>query len=362
MSLCVNILPHFGTRFARMHTCSILHIMIPFRLLGTILLSATPLLAQQGVKSEKPLRRIAFGSCFKETRKGPIFNSVAASKPQLFIWLGDNIYGDSHDPAVLRQKWQNLAEHADVKPNLNNIPQIATWDDHDYGKNDAGKEFPIKKEAQTAFLDWLNVPTDSPRRSREGIYSVQDYGPEDRLTRIILLDTRYHRDALPEHPENGETSDGTILGEEQWAWLEQQLRSSKAQVNIIGTSIQFLASEHRFEKWSNYPKERARLLKLLSDPTVPPVILLSGDRHSAEISVDKTSTGYPLYDVTSSSLNLPFGGKKPEPNALRLGEKYKGANFGTISIDWYADSPIITLALRDSYGAPQRAVTYNLTR
>jgi len=332
------------------------------RPIGLLFLSTLPLLAQQKEPNDKPLRRIAFGSCFKETRKGPIFEAIAASKPQLFIWLGDNIYGDSNDPAVLKQKWNSLSQHNDVKPNLNNIPQIATWDDHDYGKNDAGKEFPIKKEAQAAFLDWLKIPTNSPRRTRAGVYSAQDYGPVDRQTRIILLDTRYHRDALPDKPEDGETSDGTILGEEQWAWLEKQLRTSTAKVNIIGTSIQFLATEHRFEKWSNYPKERARLLKLLSEPGVPPVILLSGDRHSAEISVDSTTTNYPLYDITSSSLNLPFGGKRKEPNALRIGEKYKGSNFGTISIDWYAEDPIITLAIRDSYGAPQRAVTYNLKR
>lgn len=325
-------------------------------------------LAETPASDEEPLRRIAFGSCFKEGKKGTIFSHIASSNPQLFIWLGDNIYGDSADPSILRAKWQTLASHPDVKPALAGIPQIATWDDHDYGRNDAGKELQIKNESQNAFLDWLGVPDDSPKRSRKGVYSVHDYGPKDRKVRIILLDTRYHRDPLPpEHrrPPRGPGSDGTILGEDQWRWLEEQLRTSTAQINIIGSSIQVLAAEHRFEKWANYPEEFARLHTLLSRPDIPPVIILSGDRHAAEISLDDESCGYPIYDITSSSLNHAFlaARKKQsiEPNPLRLSpERFKGANFGTISIDWSTEPPIVTLAIRDRFAAPQRSVTFSL--
>lgn len=40
---------------------------------------------------------------------------------------------------------------------------IGTWDDHDYGLNDAGKEFDRKVINQKLMLDFLDEPLDSPR-------------------------------------------------------------------------------------------------------------------------------------------------------------------------------------------------------
>lgn len=168
-----------------------------------------------------------------------------------------------------------------------------------------------------------------------------------------MLDTRYFRDPLG--------SDGTMLGDAQWAWLESVLTNSKAKINILVSSIQVLASEHRFEKWSEFPKEKKRLLELLAREDVPPVLILSGDRHVAEISLDGKSCGYPLYDITSSSLNLPIG-RGDEPNIYRVGAMFRPANFGTLNIDWSRDTPVITTCIHNSFGQPQRAVTFELQR
>lgn len=303
---------------------------------------------------EAPLTRIAFGSCMKQDRRAPIFEAITATRPQLFIWMGDNIYGDTEDPEVFREKYRQLAEHPDYAAIRGTVPVTGTWDDHDYGKNDAGKEFPAKELAQTMFLDFFEVPADSPRRQRNGVYSSEDHGPDGRKVRIILLDARYHRD--PPGP------DADMLGEEQWQWLEEQLVDSPAQVHLLVSGIQVLPSEHRFEKWENHPQAKARLLALLAREDVPPVILLSGDRHLAEISLDETSVGYPLHEITSSSLNASFGGNKDEVNSLRLGENFGAVNFGTVTIDWYREKPAVTLAVRDLDGAPQRAVTWDLGR
>ena len=231
---------------------------------------------------------------------------------------------------------------------------IGTWDDHDFGKNDAGREYSMRRESQQELLDFLGEPADSPRRQQEGVYWSYDQGPEGKNVRVILLDTRYHRD-----PPG---SDGTVLGEAQWKWLESQLIGSRARVHVIASSIQILPSEHRFEKWANFPAERARLLALLARRDVPPVILLSGDRHVGEISVDRESCGYPLHEITSSSLNQGGGGSDHEANRLRVGPNFRAVNFGTLSIDWSRTVPVITAALRGLDGAPQRAVTFELVR
>lgn len=280
--------------------------------------------------------------------------SIAELKPDVFVWMGDNVYGDTEDMAVLRQKYQVVKDIPAYQRVLKEATILGTWDDHDYGENDAGKEFPKKAESQQVFLDFIDEPKVSPRRIQEGVYSLRDFGPEGKQVRVILLDTRYHRDPIG--------SDGSMLGEAQWAWLEQALVQSKASVNIVVSSIQFLPEGHRFEKWSNFPKEQKRMLDLLARSEVPPVLFLSGDRHLAEISLDSERVGYPLYDITSSSLNFPLGGVKDEPNDHRVGSNFRLANFGTLSFDWSREVPVVTAAIRDQNGVPQRAVSIELNR
>jgi len=42
-----------------------------------------------------PIERIAFGSCAKHWQPQPIWEAIIAKKPDLFLFLGDNIYGDT---------------------------------------------------------------------------------------------------------------------------------------------------------------------------------------------------------------------------------------------------------------------------
>lgn len=310
-------------------------------------------LAAAPPERSEPLRQLVFVSCFKESLPAPALDTIAAMRSDVFLWMGDNIYGDTRDPAILRAKYQfvrELPSYADIRSRSR---VIGTWDDHDYGKNDAGKEFPIKAASQQALLDFLDTPASSPRRKQQGVYWMEDFGPHGRSVRVIMLDTRYFRDAIG--------SDGTLLGETQWSWLESALTTSTARVNVLVSSIQVLASEHRFEKWANFPKERKRLLQLLARADVPPVFILSGDRHVAEISVDRESCGYPLHDITSSSLNLPLG-EGDEPNRYREGVMFRPANFGTLNFDWSHPDPVVTACIHDSMGLPQRSVTLQLRR
>lgn len=307
-------------------------------LLGLLLLlNACQKPAATTVAPDGTITTLAFGSCNRQDLPQPLWNSVLQHKPQVWVWLGDNVYGDTDDMNVLQQKYTMVQQQPEYKQLAASAKVIGTWDDHDYGKNDAGKEYKMKQESAQLFWDFIGEPADSPRRQQNGVYSVHDFGPVGRRVKVIMLDSRYNRDSLQRVDKvylRNETGD--VLGEEQWQWLEQELRNSTARVNIIANGIQVLPEEHAYEKWANFPASRQRLLNLIASSGAKGVILLSGDRHIAEISkVNVPGMAYPLYEVTSSGLTHTWSkGYAAESNRHRVGGMIAELNYGLFNFDW----------------------------
>jgi alkaline phosphatase D len=292
------------------------------------------------------LTRIAFGSCSKD-EEPQLWKEVINQKAQLWIWLGDNIYGDTQDTLVLHKKYEHQKSNPDYQLLLKTMPVIGTWDDHDYGVNDGGKFNPKKREIKEALLTFLNVPKNAPVRKHEGVYSSHVYGTGDRKIKILLLDTRYFRDTLEASKKEGVRYEvnkmGDILGEQQWQWLEDELTESDAAIHIIGSSIQLVAEEQGFEKWANFPAARERFFYLLKKTQPNNAFVISGDRHIAEISkIDVTGLSYPLFDFTSSGLTHTWAKDFGEVNKHRVGVNVIQKNFGMIVIDWSKVTPTIT--------------------
>ena len=173
-------------------------------------ISVSGLIAQQsdepkvlGVDDVKGLPgKIAFGSCSHQNKKQPILETVVKQSPDLFIYLGDNIYGDTKDMKVLQKKYGLLAAKKEFQSLRANTCVLSVWDDHDYGWNDAGKEYPFKQESKEIFMDFWKVPTDSPRRKHKGIYGSHLFKADGKSLQIILLDTRTFRDPLKRIPKS----------------------------------------------------------------------------------------------------------------------------------------------------------------
>ncbi|MGN6552247.1 MAG: alkaline phosphatase D family protein [Verrucomicrobiota bacterium] len=245
---------------------------------------------------------------------------------------------------------------------------FATWDDHDYGTNDGGAGFVGAATAQKEFCDFFQVPANSPLRTTPGVYDCVTLGPIGKRVQLILLDTRMFRSPLKKDSANPKVTipntdpDATVLGEGQWAWLERRLREP-AEIRVVVSSIQFIANEHGSEKWDNFPKERARFIELLRRTQAKGVVVISGDRHMAELSMLTPPDGvaYPLYDLTTSGLNLEVppkpaaqetgptkpkeaAPKKPQINRYRLHERpYTSSNFGLMRIQWDDPNPSLRL-------------------
>jgi alkaline phosphatase D len=293
-------------------------------------------------ESKQAITRIAFGSCNKQELPQPLWRKLLEEKPELFIWTGDVVYADTDDMGLMSQIYARQLAQPEYNLFLNSGAFVAgVYDDHDYGANDGGTEFKKKLDSQALFLDFVNEPSDSPRRKQAGIYTSYRFGPEGKRLKVLLLDTRYHRQKA------GPDSD--ILGAEQWAWLEGELRKNDAEVLLIVSSFQVLPFEHDFEKWGNFPKARERLLALLDKSPVRHLALLSGDRHFAELSRLRLPSGRDILEVTSSGMTHSYQDYSPKrnTNTLRVGEVWSRLNYGWIEIVWDEPTPHLTIQVRD---------------
>lgn len=306
--------------------------------------------------------RIAWGSCFQESKPCPMLDTLAAEKPELYLALGDNIYGDTKDMSVLRLKYRRLARQPGWKALTKTARVMGTWDDHDYGANDGGVHYEPREASKEIFLDFFDEPAGSERRSREGVYTSTMLGKGDRKVQIIMLDLRTFRSDLArarpkDYPELGgyrvmrDDEKQVMLGEAQWKWLEGELGKSAA-VRLIGLSTQMGTAHNGYEAWINMPKERERFYLLLEKVKAEGVLMLSGDTHWAEISLVEREGMYPLYDLTSSSLNQKWDPAGANPN--RIGRAYTKPNAGVMDIDWQAG--VIRTRMIDQWGKERIAL------
>jgi alkaline phosphatase D len=295
------------------------------------------------------VERIAFGSCNREYKPQPLWKAIRECKPDLWIWLGDIVYGRADDLPDLARRYQAEKNQPDYKSLREQCRVLGVWDDNDYGVSDGGRNNPNKVECERLLLNFLDEPPESPRRKQAGVFAAYTFGPPGKRVQIILLDGRYYR----ERP--GATAD--ILGPEQWQWLEQQLTGSNADVHLIGSGIQVIASEHPYEKWGDFPQARQRLFDFVARSGARNVIFLSGDRHLGEISrLSDPRIPQPIYDITSSGMTHHakdnfFHSFTHETNRLRCGKNFVDLNFGLIKFDWGGAPPTASLQIRDANNA-----------
>ena len=294
--------------------------------------------------------KIAFGSCLDQENPQPIWNSIYKEDIDSFVFLGDNIYGDIPSGKLnkMREAYKLQSKMIPSWLFKKNVEMI--WDDHDFGENDGGSSYPLKQEAQKLYLDFWEIPNDDIRQQRDGIYKNKIIYIDNFIINLILLDTRYFRSDLkktkglkPVYLKNEELN-ATVLGDKQWSWLMGVMKI-KSDLTIVATSIQLLPTEHRFEKWSNFPSDHSKLKKLLKSQSRP-IIVISGDRHQGAIYNDEN-----IYEITSSSLNKTISSifrRSKEVDKYMLGEMFSGENYGLITIN--TNQKIIDLEIKDING------------
>ncbi|MCX6316511.1 MAG: alkaline phosphatase D family protein [Bacteroidetes bacterium] len=314
-----------------------------------------------GCNSKPAVTRIAFGSCGYQDEPQPVLSLAADRKPAAFIFLGDNIYGDTDNMDTLRNKYTRWMAQPDFKKLEAATTLYATWDDHDYGRNDAGVHYPWKKESKEIFLQFFKEPAESERRKHEGIYKTEYIQQNGKTIQLILLDVRSFRnnlllyDTLTKLPRDHyfytpdykphTSPDSTLLGTAQWSWLEKEL-SQPADLRLICSGSQFSIEYNGYEAWANFPHEQKKMLDLIQKTKAEGVIFLTGDVHYAEISRLSETGLYPLYDVTASGITSTWDFATLNKN--RIEGPVMDNHFGLLTIEWEKD-PVIKMEIIDKY-------------
>jgi alkaline phosphatase D len=312
-------------------------------------------------REEPPAFTIAFGSCYysndtPDDRPGrpyggpmEIFGALTAADPDVMLWLGDNVYfrePDFGSVAARDQRHAEAREADELQPFLTRAAHLATWDDHDYGPNNADRSLVHKGTALDLFQRyWANPTYGLP--GVPGVFTQYSYGDVD----IFLLDDRYHR--APNDAPNDSLK--TMWGEEQFQWLVDALTFSRAPFKLVANGGQFLNPYPTHEVLSRYPHEQQRLYDALAERRIDGVVFLSGDRHHGELlRLDRGAGLYPLHDVTSSPLTAGTGSARgEEDNPLRVeGTLVTERNFGTLSFSGDRRDRTMTVRLHSASGEP----------
>lgn len=309
-------------------------------LLGQGQLTAAPS-ALTEMRSDRPLRNLAFGSCNDTSRDQRYWNLILREKPDLWLSLGDNIYADGLTMEGRRALYRHLKETPAYRNFRENVPILGTWDDHDYASDNQDGNFPDKWQSKEAFREFFDLSLSRLPEDRAGVYQSYSFGLPGQRTQLIILDLRFHMQRA--------SLSRQLLGDEQWTWLESEISEKPANLLLIGSSLNFSSPivGLGLEGWQEYPQERRRLLMAL-DAAQKPTIILSGDRHFAEISRVTLPSGLPVYELMSSGLTHAAGLKLPHPG--RLGEIVGLKNYGQLLIDWSDVGPSVRLGIRSTEG------------
>jgi alkaline phosphatase D len=274
-----------------------------------------------------------------------IFEHLAARNPDLMLWMGDNVYYREVDwaaPNTMAMRYAHTRQTPEMQPLLGHTHHYATWDDHDYGPNNANRSYAQKEAALDIFKRYWANPTYG-RPDVPGVFGQFSWNDVD----FFLLDDRYHR-APNRAPQD---TSKTMWGNAQLDWLIDALTTSRAPFKIVVNGGQILNPTRRAETLARFPDDRKRLLNTIIEREIEGVLFLSGDRHFTALSRHTPEGFYPLYEFTNSPLTAGAYNPTDEPNPYRLAETLvPERNFGLLTFSGPRTDRELTIRVVDKDG------------
>jgi alkaline phosphatase D len=311
-------------------------------------------------RKEAPDFKLALGSCSfvnepSYDRPGEpygaefhIFDTIVKKDPDLMLWLGDNVYlreVDFQSYGSMVHRYTHSRSQREIQNLLKHCPNVAIWDDHDFGPNDSNGSFIHKSWSLEAFKAFWPNPSFGldDTENGKGITTQFQFSDID----FFLLDNRYHRtwkDSV------GNTAP-SILGETQLNWLLQALKHSQAPFKLIAIGGQFLNSAAVYENFANYEQEREFIIDAIEEENIHGVVFLTGDRHCGELSFMPLENNNGVYDLTVSPLTSRAFDMSKEENKWRVENTITGVrHFATLDFTGKKKHRVLTINVFDSNG------------
>ena len=285
--------------------------------------------------------RIAILGCHREYRPAPALYRYVEARPDISIWVGDNVYADAEsDPAIIEDSYARLEAKPAFQVLRDSSVFLVTWDDHDFGLNNAGKEYILKEESKAIFRAFWSLEDEIPV-DQEGIYYAKTFAEGEHTLQVILLDVRYNRD----QPYSG----GDVLGEAQWEWFEEQLEQPATLRFIVSGMQVLLDAASGSETWDQFPEAQQRLFETIKKSRAEGVVFITGDQHYAEVGRMPVGLDYDLVELQFASINQI---EDPEFNAYRVSPVARSLHtYAYIDVQWEEDEfdvPHLVFQVRDA--------------
>lgn len=289
-------------------------------------------------RSDPPGFTFALGSCayindpsLGAARSGGdygIFEQIYEKKPEMMLWMGDNIYmmpPDFYSRAGMSKRYQQSRALKELQPLFANVPQYAIWDDHDYGGDNGDRTYRMREDSLATFKNyWPNPSFGLP--NVPGVFTRFEKSDVE----FFLTDNRYHR-----APNAFADPQRDFFGAGQWQWLKESLSSSQATFKFVVLGNETLNTLTPSENMYQYTQAYADFLGWLESANIPGIVLLSGDRHHTELLKLEREGTYPLYEWCVSPLTSKAYAPYPVEQNLPIrvpGSLYSERNFGMIEV------------------------------
>lgn len=235
------------------------------------------------------------GSCARASHPQDIYVPIAEAGPDLFLFIGDNHYGDATTLGGHRWNFQTMRE-TPRSLLMAQVPTLAIWDDHDFLGNNSDGSDPRRDAARRAFTEYWANPAFGA--DGQGIYFQHSHGDVD----FFMLDGRYFRDPSDGSVVFGDpTGRSSLLGVAQTNWLLEALRASPATFKFLIIGSQW-TDNGRTDSWASHLDARNAIFDAIAADRIEGVVLVSGDRHRSEFRLLRRDGAYDLPELTSSPL------------------------------------------------------------
>ena len=251
--------------------------------------------AQEEVKRRV---KLIFGSCARD-KEAETWAAIRGHHPEAVVLLGDTPYIDSTRLEVQLRRYREFFAGPGFAETFREASLYATWDDHDFGRNDTDGRLKGKENSRKAFLAYHANP--SYGEDGQGIYTSFRRGPVE----VFLLDTRWFAGTKPSPADSGKR---TLLGRAQWEWLRKGLQASTATFKVLASGMIWNGATrpNKPDHWESYPHERNALFRFIGEKKIPGVVLVGGDIHRSRAlryPAKETGAGYDLTELITSPLH-----------------------------------------------------------